>query len=80
MHDAAHADDRLARHVARQHADDDGEEGVGEAECDHVVADVLDADRTADERLQDGRPPLHNVSVSSLNTRRPAPATQCLSV
>ena len=52
MQDAADADDGLARHVAREQADDDGEDGVGHAERDHVRAHVLDADRARDVRLQ----------------------------
>lgn len=52
VQDASDADDGLARHVARQQADDDWEDGVCHAERDHVRADVLDADRARDVRLQ----------------------------
>ncbi len=40
--DTRDADDGLPGHVTGQEADQHGEERVGHAECDHIVADVLD--------------------------------------
>ena len=51
MQDAPDADDRLARHVPRQQANDDREDGVGHAKSDHVRSNVLDADRARYVRL-----------------------------
>ena len=59
MQDAANGDERFAVHVTLCAANQTGAHGVGHAQNDHAVADVLDADRTADVRLQHAaHPPL----------------------
>jgi len=52
MQDAANGDERFAVHVTLCAANQTGAHGVGHAQNDHAVTDVLDADRTADVRLQ----------------------------